>query len=99
MIPAAIKNKVWLLSKEIYKWTYLKPRDKQRIGFIVGSQRSGTTMLSKAFHKDLRSKIYGEAGLAKGFGRGSRHRLLQYDDISHIFSKEKATLLIAKTLV
>jgi hypothetical protein len=99
MIPAAIKNKAWLLSKEVYKRIYLRPRDKQRIGFIVGSQRSGTTMLSKAFNKDLRSKTYGEAGLAKGFGRGSRHRLLPYDEISHIFSKEKAPLLIAKPLV
>jgi hypothetical protein len=99
MIPSAIKNKAWLLTKEVYKRTYLKPLDKQMLGFIVGCQRSGTTMLNKAFDNDLRSKTYGEFGLAKGFGCGTPTRLLPYDEISQIFSKEKAPFLIVKPLV
>jgi len=99
MIPSSAKNKAWLLTKELYKRTRLKPSGQQRIGFIVGCQRSGTTMLNNAFNNDLRSKTYGESGLARGYGRGSRHRLLPYGEISHVFSKEKAPLLIAKPLV
>jgi hypothetical protein len=99
MIPSSIRKKAWRLTKEVYKRTSLKSPGEQKIGFIVGCQRSGTTMLNNAFDKDLRSKTYGEAGLAKGFGRGTPHRLLPYDEIFHVFSKEKAPLLIVKPLV
>ena len=37
--------------------------------------------------------------MAKGFGCGTPTRLLPYDEISQIFSKEKAPLLIVKPLV
>lgn len=99
MIPSSIKKKAWRLTKVVYKRVSLKSPGEQKIGFIVGCQRSGTTMLNSAFDKDLRSKTYGEAGLAQGFGRGTPHRLLPYDEISHEFSKEKAPILIVKPLV
>lgn len=94
-----IKEKLWTATKEVYKHTRLKQSQEQRIGFIVGCQRSGTTMLNQTFDNDLRSKTYGEGGLAKGHGRGTAFRLKPYDEIAEIFAQEKAPLLIAKPLV
>ncbi|MCB0190836.1 MAG: sulfotransferase [Anaerolineae bacterium] len=94
-----IKKDLWSATKKIYKHTLLKSAGEQRIGFIVGCQRSGTTMLNNTFDNDLRTKVYGEGGLAKGYGRGTPFRLKSYEEVAQIFSQEKAPLLIAKPLV
>lgn len=94
-----IKKRIRKEAKEIYQ-RLIQIEEERRILFIIGNQRSGTTMLNEAFDRDFRSKTFGEdGGLAKGEGRGTRYRWLPYEEIARIFSSERAPLIVAKPLV
>ena len=72
---------------------------KKKIVFIVGCQRSGTTMLSRIFEGDLRSKIYGEASAVSQGTERARLRLKPVDEVRRILNLSPASLIVLKPLV
>ena len=74
------------------------PKHKQLL-FIVGCQRSGTTLLSRVFEKDHNTKIYEETSKLSGKNPNSRLRLNPLTEIEVEIRKERASLLVLKPLV
>ena len=77
----------------------LKPKANQKhILFIVGCQRSGTTLMLRIFDKDLNTHCFGERSVLstrdeKGF------RLNPLDEINKEFDKVRAPFILVKPLV
>jgi hypothetical protein len=92
-----IKMKYADQKKIIYQ--AMKPRASQKqILFIVGCQRSGTSLMVRIFDKDLNSKSFSERSVLstrdeKGF------RLNPLDEVSEEFEKVRAPFIILKPLV
>lgn len=81
--------------KRIYHQFLLNGQQQKRLVFVVGCQRSGTTMLMSTFERDFQTKLYGETGLSP---KNSR-RLKPYPEIAQIVARDKAPLIITKPLV
>jgi len=99
-IPVIVRG----IKKRAYQQFILNSKSPKQIVFILGCQRSGTTMLGRCFRKDFRTKVYGELGLAVGRNQvpgqhNDARRLKTYSEIEQILAKEKASLLIAKPIV
>ena len=89
------RRPVRYLRKWVYQRFFTKPSTVKTILFVFGCQRSGTTMFTQLFQKDLRSRVYGERGLSLG----ESFDLPPLDEVSNVFKEERATLLVAKPLV
>ena len=84
--------------KRIYQSVKSK-KAQQSILFIVGCQRSGTSMLLNVLDKDLYTRCFGEFSqlASKDTTRGIRLNSLEL--VKHEFSKVKAPFIIVKPLV
>ena len=71
------------------------PKEK-RVLFIVGCQRSGTTLLSRIFERDLQTKTFGEAGAVTRQGSTSRLRLKPLSDVQQEIERAHAPLIVIK---
>jgi len=71
----------------------------KRYLFIVGCQRSGTTMLSRILDKDLNTVSYGEASKLSYMDSGRRLRLRPLADIKDELERDRAPLIVLKPLV
>lgn len=69
------------------------------IVFIVGCQRSGTTMLNDVFKHDLRSKVYGEVSELTNADPIRQLRLNPWDDVLSTIAKSPAPISVVKPLV
>jgi hypothetical protein len=92
-----IKHNLFLKKKELYH-SILPPAEEKNILFIVGCQRSGTTMMQGIFEKDLSAKVYGE------FSKLSCHdqnkiRLNPLDQVEREIKKDTPPLVVLKPLV
>ena len=89
-----LREKTRDVSRNIYQFIRYRPGCINRHVFIVGCQRSGTTMLGRSFANDLRVKEYGEFGLAD-----SDLRIYPLDVIESIAAKQHAPIMVVKPLV
>lgn len=84
--------------KRYYWRSRLSRKQDQRILFIVGNQRSGTTMLLELFERDLRSRTFSE------YSSITEHppeniRLKPLDEVRDLFGTLREPLLVCKPLV
>ena len=97
-IYKSLRRKALLQLKE-FLWIIRPGRDhSKKILFIVGCQRSGTTMMSEVFELDLRAKVYGE------FSKLSSEdylgiRLNPLSSVEKVVKKQRAPLIVLKPLV
>ncbi len=79
-------------------WLHVRPRPpQQRIYFILGCQRSGTTLLLNIFAKDWNAQTYHEVSvLSRAPGE---HRLQPPEALQNIFARQRAPLIVLKPLV
>lgn len=92
-----VKRKALLQKKKVFHFV-LPPSEEKSILFIVGCQRSGTTMMQKIFEKDLHTKVYGE------FSELSKHdedkiRLNPLDQVERKINDDTPPLVVLKPLV
>ena len=83
-------------------WKLRRGNAVSRIGFILGSQRSGTNMLNDAFDRDWYCMAFGEDhGLALGpsYEHDLRWRWRPLDEVSAVFQTCRSPLIIAKPIV
>ncbi len=74
--------------------------DKDKIIlFVVGCQRSGTTMLIRNFSKDFNTKVYGERSPITTDDKVLRLRLNPMEKLAKEFNKQNYSIVIAKPLV
>lgn len=80
--------------KSTYQFFRYRPGCVNRYIFIVGCQRSGTTMLGQCFDRDYQVKEYGEYGLS-----GNSLRIPALDVVENIAAGQRAPVFVAKPLV
>jgi hypothetical protein len=78
----------------------LKPRPaKQSILFILGCQRSGTSIIERVFDKDLNTQCYDEFSVLSSNDVPKGIRLNPLDLVKKEFSKVRAPFIVLKPLV
>ncbi|MEW4527089.1 sulfotransferase domain-containing protein [Maioricimonas sp. JC845] len=93
-----IRHRLWLSYKTLH-WSQRPIQRAPQTVFIVGCQRSGTTLLGRLFEKDLRTTVLYEDSCLTGHN-GTRLRLKPLDEVQDLLSSTFRTpLVIAKPLV
>ena len=85
---------LYFLQKKAHR-LFVPRASEKSVLFIVGCQRSGTTVMRRILETDLNSKTYGE--YSKLSSNGIRWRSLEW--VKNEFDKEKAPFIVSKPLV
>ncbi|MCC6456096.1 MAG: sulfotransferase domain-containing protein [Caldilineaceae bacterium] len=87
-------------AKLAYLWSR-RPRKHlaQTVLFIVGCQRSGTTMMTRIFEQDLNTKVFAETSRLSSLDQPKRLRLNPLDSVKRVIEQELAPIVILKPLV
>jgi hypothetical protein len=87
-----------LLGRKLVYSLFRKKNKDTPVIFILGCQRSGTTLLTDIFQKDVRAKIFGEfSELSDKDPAGIR--LNPFAEIESVFEKLRYSLIVAKPIV
>jgi hypothetical protein len=93
-----IKNGYKYLKKKLHHFVIPYSKEKSLL-FIVGCQRSGTTMISKLFNEDLNTNNYGEYSKLSSLDKIGKIRLNPLHLVYQEIKKDKAPFTILKPLV
>jgi len=97
-IQNSISHRVLLGVKWLFWHINRNEGSAKKVFFIVGCQRSGTTMLTEVLERDLRSKVFGEfSELSSDDPLGIR--LNPLPSVREIIFAQKANLVVLKPLV
>lgn len=90
-------HKCFMLKKRLYE--VLRKRSGAKvILFVVGCQRSGTTLVTEIFERDIHAKAYGEfSELSSNDPR--RIRLNSFASVKKVIGEKKYPLIVLKPLV
>lgn len=95
-----VSYKLLKLGKEVYHLSRPRKVDEPKlITFIVGCQRSGTSLMNRIFEKDFGTKVYGERSKLSSLDLEKRLRLNPLDLVKRDLEKDKVGLVILKPLV
>lgn len=94
-----IKLKLARDIKHLRQDFFFKETKKKKIIFIVGCQRSGTTMLSKIFDKDKNVRVYPEKSRLTSKSAPEYLKFNPLDEVKQLLSKRGAPVLLMKPLV
>ena len=91
-------SRIWLTwSKRIAHTLAPTPPEQKKVLFIIGCQRSGTTMMLRILGRDRKSSIYGEfSRLSIG---PNRTLLKPFDQVKTIIDRDPAPFVVFKPLV
>ncbi|HEX6384826.1 MAG TPA: sulfotransferase domain-containing protein [Anaerolineae bacterium] len=92
-------KKLFQLSKQIYQLSGLADSNKKTVVFIVGCQRSGTTITGRVLGRDWQAKSYGEFSELTSQGTKQSIRLKPLPDVQAVIEKDKARIVVIKPLV
>lgn len=84
--------------KTIYQNVAFSRNDLKNILFIVGCQRSGTSLMTRIFFRDIRAKVYRESSILSS-NDPFKLRLNSLPLVKKRISRDKAPLIILKPLV
>lgn len=91
---------IYIYKKIIHSYLFrLFQSQESKILFIVGCQRSGTSLMNRIFTRDLRVSVYREASKLSSKDAAEKIRLNPLNEVRQIISKNKALLIVAKPLV
>lgn len=94
----AYKKIYKLMKKELFQF-FIRHSKEKTILFIVGCQRSGTTLLTRIFRNDYYTNVYGERSKLSSKDINKKIRLNPYDLVEKELEKDKAPFTILKPLV
>ena len=98
-VQAALSKRIRIASKRIYQTARWRGVDRQRILFIVGCMRSGTTLMTRLFDADLNCRVFGEFSELSSADKDHGIRLNPLPEVAAIISRVRAPLVVAKPLV
>lgn len=96
-VQRGASKRIRCLTKEAYQLCRGSGRQKTLI-FIVGCQRSGTTLMTRLFEKDFNAKVYGEYSELSS-GDHCRMRLDPLPVVERKVAAQRFPLVVAKPLV
>lgn len=88
-----------LTAKSMYHHVLVRHQGTKKILFIVGCQRSGTTLLNSIFERDPRASVYDEQGSAVSRSSGAKLRLRSLDEVADVIARDPAPIVVLKPLV
>ncbi|MCC6493236.1 MAG: sulfotransferase domain-containing protein [Pirellulales bacterium] len=91
-----VRQKYHRLRRELYQRALCRRSDTKRILFIVGCQRSGTTLIGNILAQDLRAAVLQEQSCIT---RGSSLRLRPHAEVQRLLHGLRAPLVVAKPIV
>lgn len=95
---AKIAQMLWSFYKDSYQMALGSANQPKAVLFILGCQRSGTTLMTDIFQRDLTTKIYQEhSSLSSQDER--RLRLNPLPQVKAALARDKAALIVLKPLV
>lgn len=95
-LPAAVSKRIRLASKHIYQTIRWRAQDQPRVLFIVGCQRSGTTMMLRLFDADFNCRGFND------FSELTSVDGVRWDplpNVAAVINRVPAPLVVAKALV
>jgi hypothetical protein len=98
-LPAAFGRRVRRAYKHLYQATRWRRPRLTRVLFIVGCQRSGTTLMTRLFDTDINCRVFGEHGELSSADKATGIRLKPLPEVAAILSRVRAPLVVAKPLV
>jgi hypothetical protein len=98
-LPTAVSKRIRLASKHIYQTIRGRAQDQPRVLFIVGCQRSGTTMMLRLFDEDLNCRGFNDSSELSSGDTNSGLRWNPLPDVAAVINRVPARLVVAKALV
>lgn len=97
-LVSKVRNKLYLLKRFLYQKTKRKISSKKLV-FIMGCQRSGTSMLMDVFYRDINLMTYKEhEAIFYDSGKKSL-RLKDVHDVEFLLEKDNVAVVVAKPLL
>ncbi len=93
-----IFKKISVLKKSAFQNFLVRDNGSKNILFIIGCQRSGTTLMTQIFDKDLLVKAYGEFSELSDLGE-NKIRLNPLSQVKSEIEKNKVSSIVLKPLV
>jgi len=99
-LPEAVSKRIRLASKHLYQTFRRRAHDQPRVLFIVGCQRSGTTMMLRLFDADLNCRGFNDSSeLASADTTDGGFRWKSLPEVAAVINRVPAPLVVAKALV
>lgn len=86
-------------AKQPYHFLNRTSPEDTRILFILGCQRSGTTLLTRIFDRDWQASVYHEKSTLSSRDEPKHLRLNPLPEVAATFDRNRAGLIVAKPLV
>lgn len=88
------------VKKKIHQFfDYKNISDKKALLFIIGCQRSGTTLMTKIFERDFRTRVYGEFSKMSSLDTKHKIRLNPLPWVKAEIERDRVPLVVLKPLV
>src|SRR5688572_17488650 len=98
-LVSAASKRAYFAGKAVYQHvSSLAAQPDKRILFILGCQRSGTTLMQQIFDADLDAKVYGEFSDITLTARTPNLRLRPLAEVKSIIERTAARLVVAKPI-
>ena len=98
-LVSAASKRAFFAGKYVYQQvSALGAAQGKRVLFILGCQRSGTTLMQQIFDADLNARVYGEFSEITLTGKTPNLRLRPLDEVKEIIERAPARLVVAKPL-
>jgi hypothetical protein len=98
-IKTKVQNKLLQRAKAFYHLVRFERNHAKTVLFIVGCQRSGTTLVNEILLRDFHSKVYAEQSKLSSLDAPKRLRLDPLDSVKAVLDQDRAPLVIVKPLV
>src|SRR5262245_40086875 len=92
-------NKFLQQGKAVYHLAKFDRHQAKTVLYILGCQRSGTTLMNEIFERDLNTKVYAEQCKLTSNDVPKRLRLNPLSSVKTVLDQDRAPLVILKPLV
>src|SRR5262245_20893973 len=98
-LPAAFGRRIRRAYKHVYQAIRWRTQPASRVLFIVGCQRSGTTLLTRLLDTDVGCRVFREHSELSSADEAAGIRLKPLPEVAAILGRVRAPLVVAKPLV
>lgn len=88
---------VWIYARKLLHQALISRPKKHSVLAILGCQRSGTSVMSRVFFRDINATVFREKSALTGRDEGLRY--LPFDELDKRMEKQRAPLVVFKMLV
>jgi len=98
-VSASVSKRIRLASKHVYHTIRGREHDRPRVLFIVGCQRSGTTMMYRLFDAHFNCRGFNDSSELSSGDTKSGFRWNPLPEVAAVINRVSAPMVVAKALV